>query len=497
MNKVWTMILLGGCLLLLAAPGCEAPPSEGELLARSYCGSCHLVPSPQDLPQQIWATDILPLMAAMQGLYTYQPREFYLGKEAEDLAEVFPLDERIDSLTYAKIAEYYLEEAPAQLPAGEQQQLLNLVQFDVQRIARAANDNVPLLATRIGFSSPTGEIWVGGVAGPLGSLRRYDGEHKGLRLDTLPSPLVDYFATSQSALTIGRLTPGDQRRGAIVQVGDSDDEVPGAWQKLRRPLALMPFAYRSDSSRSVVFAEHGHRRGALVAFGADFLPDTLAYGPGAQQLRLADMDGDGDDDLLVLFGQGAERISLFRGGTEGTREEVLLRFPPSYGSVDFEVFDFDGDGDQDIIYANGDNYDYLPVAKPYHGIRIFLNDEGAFTERYFFPLDGAYGVEVDDFDGDGDTDLAAIAYFVPVQDRALRSFVYLEQVGEFEFTAAGFVKEPDEYYLTLAKGDTDYDGDQDLLIGNFAGYLPDGMPAGQPSAGGETVYLFLENTQRE
>ena len=51
-----------------------------------------------------------------------------------------------------------------------------------------------------------------------------------------------------------------------------------------------------------------------------------------------------------------------------------MRYQPNYGSSWFEMMDFDGDGDLDLITANGDNADLTYTQKPYHGMRISLND---------------------------------------------------------------------------------------------------------------------------
>src|SRR5256885_11339685 len=69
----------------------------------------------------------------------------------------------------------------------------------------------------------------------------------------------------------------------------------------------------------------------------------------------------------------------------------------------FTMRDFNGDGKPDILYVNGDNFDYSRVLKPYHGIRILENDgHNNFAERDFFPVYGAAQAVVADFDKDGD-----------------------------------------------------------------------------------------------
>ena len=68
----------------------------------------------------------------------------------------------------------------------------------------------------------------------------------------------------------------------------------------------------------------------------------------------------------------------------------MLRFSPVYGTSWFEMIDYDGDGDDDIVTVNGDNADESYVLKPYHGLRIYLNDgNNHFEEKYFYPFYGA------------------------------------------------------------------------------------------------------------
>ena len=42
--------------------------SEGEVLAKTYCGSCHLFPEPTLLDKSTWEKNILPVMAKQLGL---------------------------------------------------------------------------------------------------------------------------------------------------------------------------------------------------------------------------------------------------------------------------------------------------------------------------------------------------------------------------------------------------------------------------------------------
>src|SRR5688572_26240056 len=45
---------------------------------------------------------------------------------------------------------------------------------------------------------------------------------------------------------------------------------------------------------------------------------------------------------------------------------------PSFGGSGIELVDFDGDGDLGVLYTNGDTFDSFFV-KPYHGVRWIEN----------------------------------------------------------------------------------------------------------------------------
>src|SRR5690606_25331206 len=89
-----------------------------------------------------------------------------------------------------------------------------------------------------------------------------------------------------------------------------------------------------------------------------------------------------------------------------------IRLPPLYGFSWFELFDYDHDGDLDVALVNGDNADFTYTLKPYHGLRLFLNEgDDQFKEVLFYPIYGATRLIARDFDQDGDTDFAVTALF--------------------------------------------------------------------------------------
>ena len=139
-----------------------------------------------------------------------------------------------------------------------------------------------------------------------------------------------------------------------------------------------------------------------------------------------------------------------------------------------------------IVYVNGDNADYSMILKPYHGVRIFLNDgKNRFQEKWFFPLHGASKALADDFDQDGDMDIAAISYF---PSKPQDGFVYFENQGNLKFTAQTFANPRQDKWMLLEKADYDRDGDNDLLLG----YL-ERPPYQQPMPKAMTAQQILQN----
>ena len=65
-------------------------------------------------------------------------------------------------------------------------------------------------------------------------------------------------------------------------------------------------------------------------------------------------------------------------------------------------------------------------------MRIYLNDgKNSFTEKYFYPINGASKVVSEDFDKDGDLDFAVISIFP--EEKNQEGFLYFQNQGNFKF----------------------------------------------------------------
>lgn len=193
----------------------------------------------------------------------------------------------------------------------------------------------------------------------------------------------------------------------------------------------------------------------------------------------ADLDNDGDYDLVYLtYDESAGSTVLNYFENVGTKENPdfedrgrLLSFQQDLNSVTIpRLADIDGDGDQDIIFGTYGEYEDANF--------VFIENDGTPESASFkrsvlnpFGLKAASSLIVhslSDMDGDGDLDILSGGYY--------GDFEYYENVGDsknpsfkspvinpFGLTNAGDYNYP----ITL---DMDGDGDIDVLTGaNYFG----------------------------
>jgi VCBS repeat protein len=297
---------------------------------------------------------------------------------------------------------------------------------------------------------------------------------------------IDFSQGQMLACNIGVLNPNNGKfgKGNLIEIsadGKMQEDTVALFDHLRRPVQLSAVDLNNDGRMDYIVCEFGNLVGALVWMenlgDNKFARHVLRPAPGAIRAYVNDYNHDGAPDLWVLFAQGEEGIFLFTNKGHGNFESTeVLRFPSVYGSSYFELADFNHDGFPDIVYTCGDNADYSPVLKPYHGVYIFLNDKSnRFQQKYFFPIHGCYKAIARDYDGDGDLDIATISFFADYEHQPEEGFVYLENKGDLPAGRAGFNFDPYTFseaklgrWLTMDAGDIDGDGKIDLVLGNFS-----------------------------
>ena len=446
----------------------------GRTLALKYCRSCHLFPEPELLDKKTWISSTLPNMALRLGIREAGKNPFEaLTKEEEVLVrslDVYPEQPLISRNEWDKIVQYYQEEAPQDpLPPKTRIAVTNeLPQFKAELIAMGEK---PLpQTTLLKFDKASSQLYVGDAQNTLYVLDSTLQLTNTWWIDSAPSDIDFPKAAAPRLLTMGIFSPSDQKLGRLMSLDKSPQPGSINIKSLPRPVQFAAADLNLDGKEDIVFCGFGNHSGKLFWYdgGDPEKEHVLKALPGARRVEIRDFNNDRKPDIMVLMAQAQEQVIIFYNlGNGNFKEKQVLSFPPVYGVSYFELVDFNKDGYMDILLTNGDNWDYSPTRKNYHGVRLYLNDrKDNFKEAWFYPLYGASKALARDFDGDGDIDIAAISFYDDLE-RPEQSFVLLTNEGKLNFKAYSTPEAASGKWLTMEAGDFDGDGDMDIVLGSY------------------------------
>lgn len=451
---------------------------EGKVVAAEHCQSCHVLPDPSLLDKKTWQNLVLPLMGPRLGIFEFDGQKYKSKKDDENLpTNFYPSQPLITTTQWQNIIDYYVTNSPDSLPPQKRNDSIQtgLSLFSVE-IPSLKYNNPSTCLIKIDTSIIPHQLWTGDILKK--SLYYFNDQLSFIDSVSTNGPIVDisFQRDKMVASNIGVFYPSTDKFGkaqSIIRNADKHFRLDTTlFDELSRPVQITPVDLNMDGKGGYLVCEFGFLTGALSWYqnlGSNkFERHTIREVPGSVKAYVTDYNYDGLPDIWALFAQGEEGIFLFtnKGNGQFDQEEVL-RFPPSYGSSYFELADFNNDGFPDIIYTCGDNGDYKPVLKPYHGIYIFLNDKtNHFSKKYFFPINGCYKAVARDFDGDGDLDIATISFFADYMKQPEEGFVYLENKGDFKFMPFTLPETKLGRWLTMDVGDLNGDGRPDIVLGN-------------------------------
>lgn len=446
---------------------------EGKQLAELYCANCHLKPEPELLERQIWENHVLPDMRLRMGLVLEEDLGRTLPEEMDVPEGIYSKVPFISRENWGKIKSYYLENSSDKaIPqSGRIAPEKGIPGFRVENV----EFDFPFsnLITMVDVDS-LGDIWLGHRYQRLFHLS----SQKGFSIvDSIRTPVapvqIKFGKEGFDLLTMGLMDPANDSLGVFQAYRKESENWNGSvvFDQLIRPVHVASGDLNSDGVVDYVISQFGNHIGKLSAFISSptgYEEVIIKALPGARKVELVDMDEDGDLDLIGLMTQAQEGVFLWENDGKGHFvERPLIRFHPAFGGSDFQLVDINQDDKLDIVIANGDNADLSQQLKYYHGLRIFLNQDGQFKESWFYPMYGASGVVVEDFDQDGDLDLVAISFFPNEQDEEAEKLIYFENRGGLDLRPFVSQEKLESDFLIINKGDLDLDGDVDVLIGVF------------------------------
>ena len=470
---------------------------DGKNLTQTYCTKCHALVPLNALSKAVWINHTLPAMAPRLHISTYGGTQYFIDK---------PTDTGLTLQNWQAIVSYYEKLAPDSLPIAKKPFPLvsDLDGFTLKippPIKDAAFTTMAAIdpATRNVITSDY-------VSGKLTEWDNDFKAVKTVDLPSAAvNALFRKGENGENEVIlscVGKLEPIDFPNGKVVKVisGNKNNSTKPSLiaDIIERPVQTIEGDFNKDGLNDFLILGQGHLKGGVYLYSQNkdktYTQTTISQQPGAVQAVAGDFNHDGWLDFMVLFGSGDEGLWLFENDKKGGfTSRNLLRFPPVYGSTSFQLADMDHDGNPDLIYTCGYNFHDSRILKPYHGLYIYKNlGNWNFKQSFFYPIDGCTKAITADFDGDGDFDIVTSAFFADMKNNPEESCIYFEQVEPLVFKAHAFPISKYGHWMTMDVGDFNYDGKPDIILGNYStGFMF--QPGFKPFWNRKLPFVVLQN----
>ena len=282
--------------------------------------------------------------------------------------------------------------------------------------------------------------------------------------------------------SMGMVFPNNDKIGSVVVLendGNNNFSNRVLIKNIARVTDVRAGDLDNDGDIDLVVGQFGYDDGELRWMENlgdwNFKSKILLSLSGTINTPVADIDQDGDLDIIALVSQEWEEIYIFENDGLGHFDTHMIYGSTNedFGSSGISMVDLDKDGDLDVLYTNGDAFDYIPPApRPWHGVQ-WLENKGnlRFTYHRIGNFNGAYGGRAIDIDKDGDSDVFAVSCFNNWENPNAQSVIWFENDGEMNFLRHNITSNP-SHLLCLESADMDNDGSQDLITGGFHAYPP-------------------------
>lgn len=457
------------------AGGEEAPVPE---FVRQRCGSCHAVPAPSRLPRDQWT-------ATMELMKNVMKEQAAVEYSAQDIQ---------------RILIYYRSNSPSRLPVLPPIPASSPLAFETRSVgipppSSPADGPMPTISnvrvTDLDSDGANDVLVCDALGNRVSWIHRRGETWEETTLAEVPAPagasVVDLDRDGDPDIVVaalGSLFPTNERTGrvvALVNDGSLTFTPQILLEDVGRVADAVPGDLDGDGDIDVAVGVFGHITLGGIGWlerleDGSFSFHWLLEQPGGLNVPVADLDGDGDLDILGMVAQAAERVVEFVNDGKGnfSQQTVFEAGTPSFGSSGMRLVDLDRDGDLDALHTNGDAFDVVgkqvPMhffQRPYHGVRWIENLGGQrWATHEIHALYGAFGAAAGDLDGDGDMDVFAVSMFNDWNDPLRQSAIWFENDGAQRFTAHGLGNSP-THQVTADLGDLDGDGRLDAVTGGM------------------------------
>jgi hypothetical protein len=408
--------------LVDAEPPSPTPDDATAAVIQKQCSKCHVPPLPEYLPRSFWRLRIQEMaQRSLMGTGVSPGEEstlwqidlgplvrWFEARSPERLTLPEPWPEAKDQ-RFKFVRRTWNPPNAAPVPV-----ISNTRFFDIDGDGR-----LEIVACDMGH----GLVFIGDPDAKQGELRE---------IARIPNPaqasMADLDGDGLRDLLIadlGDFLPGDHEKGSIVWLRQT---APGVFEKrvlvekLARAAHVSAADMDGDGDLDLLVAAFGwHVVGSTFIYENQttdwknpvFVPFTIDARPGPIHVLPFDLNQDGRMDFVDLVSQQFEHVVAYvnRGKNKGFRAETIFRAPvPVWGSSGIDLVDLDMNGRMDLLMTNGDSLDDFTV-RPFHGIRWFEGgNEFPWKQHDLAIMPGAHRAQAADMDGDGDLDVVACAF---------------------------------------------------------------------------------------